>query len=74
MQKLESEIDSQQNSVDEKDIELVNIMKEELQSVEDQKDMLSSRKYLTKNQLEGERPTKFFCAMNRKMKRCEKDE
>ena len=54
--------------MDEKDIERVNIMKEELQSVEDQKDMMSARKYLAKNQLEGERPTQFFCAMNRKMK------
>ena len=54
--------------MDEKDKERVNIMKEELQSVEDQKDMMSARKYLAKNQREGERPTKFFCAMNRKMK------
>ena len=68
MQKLESEIDSLQNSVDEKDMECVNILKEELQGVEDQKDMMNARKYLAKNKLEGERPTKFFCAMNQKMK------
>ena len=30
--------------------------------------MLNARRYLTKNQLEGERPTKFFCNMNKKMK------
>ena len=54
MQKLESDIDSLQNSMDEKDIERVNIMKEELQGVEDQKDMMSARKYLAKKQVEGE--------------------
>ena len=30
--------------------------------------MMNARRYLAKNQLEGERPTKFFCSMNRKMK------
>ena len=36
--------------------------------MEDERDMMNARKYLAKNQLEGERPTKFFCAVNRKMK------
>ena len=49
-------------------MEHVNILKEELQGLEDQKDMMDARKYLAKNQLEGERPTRFFCSMNRKMK------
>ena len=65
---MESEIDRLQNSPDEKDIEHVNTMKEELQGVEDEMDMMNARKYLVKNQLEGERPTNFFCTMNRKMK------
>ena len=43
-------------------------MKKELQEVEDERDMMNARKYLAKNQLEGERPTKFFCTMNCKMK------
>ena len=30
--------------------------------------MNDARRYLAKNQLEGEKPTKFFCSMNRKMK------
>ena len=68
MGKIESEIDSIQNSADEKDVERVNILKEELQDLEDQKDIINARKYLAKNQLEGERPTKFFCSMNKKMK------
>ena len=67
MEKIESEIDSIQNSTNEKDVERVNILKEELQELEDQKDIMNARKYLAKNQLEGERPTKFFCSMNKKM-------
>ena len=46
----------------------MNILKEELRELEDQKDINNARKYLAKNQLEGERPTKFFCSMNKKMK------
>ena len=65
---LESEIDRLQNSQDEDDIERVNNMKKELQDIEDEREMTSTRKYFAKNQLEGERPTRFFCSMNRKMK------
>ena len=43
-------------------------MKKELEEIEDEKDMMNARRYLAKSQLEGERPTKFFCSMNRKMK------
>ena len=68
MRKLESEIDSIQNSMEKDKVERVNILKEELQELEDQKDMMDARRYLAKNQLEGERPTRFFCSMNRKMK------
>ena len=68
MRKLENEIDSIQNSIDKDDVERVNMLKEELQELEDQKDMMNARRYLAKNQLEGERPTKFFCSMNRKIK------
>ena len=68
MEKIGNEIDSIQNSIDEKDIERVNILKEELQDIEDGKDMMNAKRYMAKNQLEGERPTKFFCSMNKKMK------
>ena len=68
VEKIGSEIDSIQNSIDEKDIERVNMLKEELQSIEDQKDIMNARRYLAKNQIEGERPTKFFCSMNKNMK------
>ena len=43
-------------------------MKKELQEIEDEKDMMNARRYFVKNQLEGERSTRFFCSMNRKMK------
>ena len=44
------------------------MLKEELQEMENKKDMLNANRYLAKCQLEGERPTKFFCNMNKKMK------
>ena len=44
------------------------MLKEELQDIEDQKDIMNTKRYLAKNQLEGERPTKFFCSMSKKMK------
>ena len=43
-------------------------MKKELQEIEDEKDITNARRYFAKNQLEGERLTRFFCSMNRKMK------
>ena len=46
----------------------MNILKDELQEMENKKDMLNANKYFAKCQLEGERPTKFFCNMNKKMK------
>ena len=65
---LESEIDKLQNSQAEEDIEWVNNMKKELQDIEDEREMISKRRYFGKNQLEGERPMRFFCSMNKKMK------
>ena len=66
--KLESEIDRLQNSQDEEDMEWVNNMKKELQDIKDAREMMSARKYLAKNLLEGERPMRFFCSTNKKMK------
>ena len=59
---LESEIDRLQNSQDEDDIVRVNNMKKELQDIEVEREMMSARKFFAKNQLEGERPTRFFCS------------
>ena len=43
-------------------------MKKQLQDIEDEREMISARRYFAKNQLEGERPTRFFCSMNKKTK------
>ena len=42
------------------------MLEEELQELENKKDMLNAKRYLAKSQLEGERPTKFFCSMKKK--------
>ena len=68
MSNLESEIYMLQNSQAEEDIKRVNNMKEELQNIEDKREWISARRYFVKNQLEGERPTRFFCSRNKKMK------
>ena len=36
--------------------------------MEDERDLENARSYFAKNNLEGERPTKFFCSMNKKLK------
>ena len=41
-------------------------MKQEVQDIEDEREMSIARKSFVKMQLEGERPTRFFCKMNRK--------
>ena len=68
MSNLEREIDKLQKPQAEEDIKRVNNMKEELQNIEDERELISARRYFAKNQLEGERPTRFFCSMNKKMK------
>ena len=61
---LESEMDRLQNSLEE-DIERVNNMKKELQDIEDEKEMISARRYFAKNQPEGGRQTRFFHSMKK---------
>ena len=68
MSNLVSEIDKLQNFKEEEDIKRVNNMKEELQIIEDEREMESARRYFAKSNLEGGRPTRFFCSMNKKMK------
>ena len=43
-------------------------LKEELQHTEDEREIESAQRYFAKNKLEGERPTRFFCSINKKMK------
>ena len=66
--KLESEIDRIQNSLNAKDREKLDKIKEDLQKLEDERDLQNARRYFPKNNLEGEIQTKFFCSMNKKLK------
>ena len=43
----------------------VEYLKEEVQNIKDEHELLSVRRYFAKNNLEGERPTRFFCLMNK---------
>ena len=44
----------------------VNLLKKEAQELEDEQEATAAKKYFAKMQLEGEKPTKFFCNMNKK--------
>ena len=48
------------NSEDPDDMRKVNILKEEAQELEDERQENTARKYFTKLQLEGKKLTKFF--------------
>ena len=65
---LQREIDKIQNSPKEEDRARVENLKEKLQKVEDECEKEKARRYFAKINLEGERPTKFFCSMNKRMK------
>ena len=54
------------NSDDPDDTRKVRLLKEEAQELEDEKQESTARKYFAKLQLEGEKPTNFFCKMNKK--------
>ena len=41
-------------------------MKQEVQDLEDEHEMSIARKSFVRMQMEGEKPTRFFCKMNRK--------
>ena len=41
-------------------------LKKEAQDIEDERDTAAARKFFAKMQLEGEKPTKFFCNLNKK--------
>ena len=47
-------------------IEVVNKLKEDLQEMEDERDTTASRKYFAKIQMEGDKPSKLFCNLNKK--------
>ena len=45
---------------------MVKLLKQEVQEIEDERDMAIVRKQFAKMQLEGEKPSKFFCSLNKK--------
>ena len=65
---LESEIDRIQNSSNAKEREKLDELKEDLQKLKDERELENARRYFAKNNLEGGRPTKFFCSINKKLK------
>ena len=54
------------NSDDPDDMKKVNLLKEEAQELEDERQENTAKKYFAKLQLEGEKPSNFFCRMNKK--------
>ena len=65
-EELNELIEQKINSDEPEDMDMVEFLKEEVQSIEDERGMASARKYFTKMQLEGEKPPKFFCNLNKK--------
>ena len=65
-EELNKKIDEKAGSIKPEDIEMVNFLKLEVQNIEDEKDMAAARKSFVRMQLEGEKPTKYFCSMNKK--------
>ena len=59
---IESKIDSD----DPEDMEIVNNLKEEVQKIEDERDLAAARKYFTKVQQEGEKPSKLVVYYDRR--------
>ena len=65
-EELNKKIDEKADSIDPEDMEMVNYMKQEVQNLEDEREMAIARKCFVRMQLEGERPTQYFCKMNKK--------
>ena len=59
-------IESKINSDDPEEMETVRNLKEEVQSIEDERDQAAARKYFAKVQLEGQKPSRFFYNLNKK--------
>ena len=65
-EELNKKIDEKADSIDPEDIEMVNYMKLEVQNLEDEKEMAVARQCFVRMQVEGEKPRKYFCKMNKK--------
>ena len=53
-------IQQRQNLIQQEDLEVVEVLKREVQELEDEREMASARKQFAKMQLEGEKPSRFF--------------
>ena len=60
-EELNRKIDEKAGLIEPEDIEMVNFLKLEVQNIEDEKDMAAARKSFERMQLEGEKPTRYFC-------------
>ena len=63
---LNRKIDKKADSIEVEDIEIDNCLKQKVQDLEDEREMAIARKKFVQMQIEGERPTRFFCKMNKK--------
>ena len=45
---------------------MVRKLREEVQDIEDKRYIIAVRKYFAEAQLEGKKPTKYFCSLNKK--------
>ena len=48
--------------------ERVKVLKDEHQALEDERENENAMCYFAKKNLEGERPTKFFCSLSKKLR------
>ena len=60
MKDLNNKIDEKANSIEDEDIEMVNLLKQEVQDLEDERNMVIARKEFVQMQLEGERQMRFL--------------
>ena len=67
MSNLCRKIDEKAKSIDEEDIKEVTFLKQEVQNLEEERDMAIARKRFVQMQLEGEKPTRYFCKLNKKV-------
>merc|ERR1711888_500077 len=66
-EELSKKIDEMADLIDPDDIEVVNYMKQEVQNLQDERELAIARKCFVKMQIEGEKPTQYFCKMNKKI-------
>ena len=65
-EELNDEIDRRIDLDKPEDMETVENLMEEVQNIKEERDLAAARQYFAKAQLEGEKPTRFFCSLNKK--------